>query len=88
MFNDRAGFVLKPFPTTGRGFLLHHLHMPRLVAELVVCVLNQVREVVDDLWGERNTSINLRAPRHRCSTSTRLLEAPQWEPAASFCLPV
>lgn len=76
-----------PFPTTRRRFLVHHLHVPRLVAELVVCVFNQVREVIDDLWGKRNTSINLGAPRHHCATRPTLLEAPKWKPAASPCLP-
>ena len=62
--------------------------MLRLVAKLVVCVFNQVSEVIDDLWGKRNISINLRALQHHCSTSTLLLEAPKWEPAAPCYFPV
>lgn len=86
-FSNRAGYVLKPFPTTGCWLLIHHLHMPRLVAKLVVCVFNQVSEVVYDLWGKKHTSINLWAPQHHCSTSMFLLEAPKWKPAGFFCLP-
>lgn len=87
-FSNRARFALKPFPTTGRRFLIHHLHVPRLTAKPVVCVLHQVREVIDDLWGKRNTSINLQAPQHHCCMSTRLLEPPKWKPAAPFRFPV